>query len=207
MCRLLLSGLSQNRPAGPLGQRPPPSPPAGLSSSTSSSFLASVSRRSSAGADGIDFVRVASFISKCWVFFVLFCALSPSPPYVMSYSLTCSLNFLRWTAPPSDVRGGPPVGDDTHIIKKTRSVMCIWSDKVLTIFRLTPHSAPDPQGRTLIWPSRAWAPRRTRDEAGRRRLLVRVVQSYNRLPLEIRDLSLKSFKREILQYLDMWMCV
>ena len=45
---------------------------------------------------------------------------------------------------------------------------------------------------------------RVRTEAGRRRLLFRVVQSYNRLPLEIRDLSLKSFKREVLQYLDMW---
>ena len=44
---------------------------------------------------------------------------------------------------------------------------------------------------------------RVRTEAGRRRLLFRVVQSYNRLPLEIRDLSLKSFKREVLQYLDM----
>ena len=35
---------------------------------------------------------------------------------------------------------------------------------------------------------------RVRTEAGRRRLLFGVVQSYNRLPLEIRDLSLRSFK-------------
>ena len=40
-----------------------------------------------------------------------------------------------------------------------------------------------------------------RTEAGRRRLLFNTVQSYNRLPPEIRNLPLGSFKREVRQLL------
>ena len=42
---------------------------------------------------------------------------------------------------------------------------------------------------------------RVRTEAGRRRLLFNTVQSYNRLPPEIRNLPLGSFKREVRQLL------
>ena len=42
---------------------------------------------------------------------------------------------------------------------------------------------------------------RVRTEAGRRRLLFNTVQSYNRLPPEIRNLPLGSFKREVHQLL------
>ena len=38
---------------------------------------------------------------------------------------------------------------------------------------------------------------RMRTEAGRRRLLSSIVQLYNRLPPEVRDLSLRSFKRVV----------
>ena len=42
---------------------------------------------------------------------------------------------------------------------------------------------------------------RARTEAGRRRLLFGTVQSYNRLPSGVRDLPLRSFKREVLKVL------
>ena len=40
---------------------------------------------------------------------------------------------------------------------------------------------------------------RVRTEAGKRRLFFSTVQAYNRLPLELRDRPLGSFKRAVLE--------
>ena len=54
----------------------------------------------------------------------------------------------------------------------------------------------------ITWQDTDLALLRVRTEAGRRRLLFSTVQSYNRLPSEIRGLPLISFKREVPKYLQ-----
>ena len=88
-----------------------------------------------------------------------------APPKSTNFALR-TVSDRRKSDHISDVRrswaGRPPVSctSNTHSTSFTKFAAPESQRPSLLNFRLTPHSAPDPQGRTLIWPSRAWGPRR-----------------------------------------------